>query len=192
MSAAVGDGMEQGSGALAETGRGAAPAPTEPFAAQWARVRGRLQAEVGEVEWRTWLRQMTLAGLDGDEITILLPTRFLRDWVRSHYADRLQGLWQAENRRVRRVDVRVGDGAAGAAPASSESLDAGLRPDSVRADSARADMAAFVMGVGDLVGMGEQPGFLVEHQGVRLPAIPQRAAGFDNFVGAVIALFFCG
>ena len=34
--------------------------------------KGRLQAEVGEVEYRTWLRQMTLAGLDGDEITVNL------------------------------------------------------------------------------------------------------------------------
>jgi chromosomal replication initiator protein len=80
------------------------------LAAQWARVRGRLQNEVGDVEYRTWLRQMTLAGLDGDEITVRLPTRFLRDWVRSHYGDRLTSLWQAENRAVRRVDIRVGGG----------------------------------------------------------------------------------
>ena len=45
---------------------------------QWARIRGRLQSEVGDVEYRNWLRQMTLAGIDGDEITVLLPTRFLR------------------------------------------------------------------------------------------------------------------
>ena len=31
--------------------------------AQWTRIRGRLQAEVGEVEYRTWLRQMTLSGI---------------------------------------------------------------------------------------------------------------------------------
>lgn len=78
------------------------------LAAQWARVRGRLQTEVGDVEYRTWLRQMSLGGLDGDEVTVRLPTRFLRDWVRTHYGDRLNALWQAENRRVRRVDIRVG------------------------------------------------------------------------------------
>lgn len=81
------------------------------LAAQWARIRGRLQQDVGEVEYRTWLRQMTLAGVDGDEIALHLPTRFLRDWVREHYADRLSTLWQAENAEVRRVDIRVGGGA---------------------------------------------------------------------------------
>jgi len=78
------------------------------LAAQWARIRGRLQNEVGDVEYRSWLRQMTLVGVDGDEIVIHLTTRFLRDWVRNHYGDRLNALWQQENRQIRRVALRVG------------------------------------------------------------------------------------
>ncbi|MBN8898206.1 MAG: ATP-binding protein, partial [Rhodospirillales bacterium] len=81
---------------------------TSQLAAQWARIRGRLQHEVGEVEYRTWLRQMTLAGVDGDEVTVHLPTRFLRDWVRSRYGDRLSALWHAESPMIRRVEIRVG------------------------------------------------------------------------------------
>ncbi len=88
------------------------------LAAQWARVRGRLQNEVGEVEYRTLLRQMTLAGLDGAEVIVQLPTKFLRDWVRGHYGDRLMALWQAENRRVRRVEFVVAN--AGAADPSPD------------------------------------------------------------------------
>lgn len=83
-------------------------AGTEPLDACWTRVRTRLQQEVGDVEFRTWLRQMTLGGVDGDEVTVHLPTRFLRDWVRGHYADKLNALWQSENQRIRRVDIRVG------------------------------------------------------------------------------------
>ena len=103
------------------------------LASQWARVRGRLQTEVGDVEYRTWLRQMTLAGLEGDEITVHLPTRFLRDWVRSHYGDRINHVWQQENPRVRRVDIRVGDVSV-AASGLAESL------------SADADMSAIKPG----------------------------------------------
>ena len=73
----------------------------------WARIRGRLREEVGEVEYRTWLRQMTLVGIEDDEVVVNLPTRFLRDWVRSHYGDRLRALWQQEVPAVRSVDVRV-------------------------------------------------------------------------------------
>jgi chromosomal replication initiator protein len=81
---------------------------TPQLAAQWARIRGRLQQEFGEVEYRNWLRQMTLVGLDGDEITVNLPTRFLRDWVRSRYGGRISMLWHEENPAIRRVDIRCG------------------------------------------------------------------------------------
>ena len=51
---------------------------------QWTRIKGRLQAEVGDVEYRTWLRQMTLAGVDGDEQPLVRhvvrrPTSFRHD-----------------------------------------------------------------------------------------------------------------
>ena len=99
-------------GGSRDSGGAADPAVLEQpqLAGQWARVRSRLQSEVGDVEYRTWLRQMSLGGIDGDEVTVRLPTRFLRDWVRSHYGDRLSALWNAENRQIRRVDIRVGEG----------------------------------------------------------------------------------
>ena len=105
-----------------DTGRG----PVEQIAAIWARVRGRLQSEVGEVEYRTWLKHMTLIGIDGDEVTIALPSRFMRDWVRGHHADVVAMLWQAELRAVRRVEfivrssVQIGDMAEAGAPVFEE------------------------------------------------------------------------
>ena len=108
------------------------------LAARWDRVRVRLQQDVGEVEYRTWLRQITLGGVDGDEVTLHLPTRFLRDWVRGHYADKLNALWQAEDGRVRRVDIRVGAMApvlgavagSGAGPGSGRGGDRDVHPGS--------------------------------------------------------------
>ena len=97
------------------------------LATQWARIRGRLQTEVGDIEYRNWLRQMTLSGIDGDEITVLLPTRFLCDWVRSRYGDRLNALWQAENPTIRRIEIRVG-GAAAPTTGLAESLAAAPEP----------------------------------------------------------------
>jgi chromosomal replication initiator protein len=99
-----------------------------PLAIQWTRIRGRLQAEVGEVEYRTWLRQMTLAGLDGDEITVTLPTRFLRDWVSTRYGDRLRAMWQSENPAIRRVDIRVGGAAQPVSQAESVAVPREIGP----------------------------------------------------------------
>ncbi|QEO18294.1 chromosomal replication initiator protein DnaA [Acetobacter vaccinii] len=73
----------------------------------WLRICARLKDEVGEVEYRTWLTKIALGPIDGDEITLLLPTRFLRDWVRSQYGDRLSELWHQENQTLRRVELQV-------------------------------------------------------------------------------------
>ncbi|HET9147341.1 MAG TPA: chromosomal replication initiator protein DnaA, partial [Acetobacteraceae bacterium] len=62
-----------------------------------------------------------LAGLDGDELTVMLPTRFLRDWVNKEYGTLLTSLWQAENPAVRRVDIRT-------RPAGSAAPDLAERP----------------------------------------------------------------
>jgi chromosomal replication initiator protein len=106
------------------------------LSAQWTRIRGRLQTEFGDVEYRTWLRQMTLGALDGDELTIYLPTRFLRDWVSTRYGDRLRALWQAESPAVRRVDIRVG-GTSDAALAEALPAHPGIaQPDPGEADPA--------------------------------------------------------
>src|SRR4051794_25570584 len=72
------------------------------LASVWARIRGLLQAEVGDAEYRNWLRPMTLTGLFGDEVAISLPTGFVRDWVRDHHGARVNALWQAEYPAVRR------------------------------------------------------------------------------------------
>ncbi|MFM7303850.1 MAG: DnaA N-terminal domain-containing protein, partial [Alphaproteobacteria bacterium] len=95
------------------------------WAEAWARIRAKLREEVGDVEFRSWLRQMTLATVEGDEATITLPTRFLRDWVSSHYGDRLRTLWQQENPAIRRVDLRV---VAGSRAAAGDAADNTVRP----------------------------------------------------------------
>ena len=128
----------------------ASPSDTaEQLSEQWARVRSRLQQDVGDVEYRTWLRQMTLGNVDGDEVTVHLPSRFLRDWVRGHYADKLNALWQSENKRIRRVDIRVGGAGVGRdepglpGDTLADALDAPAldQTEDLRSDPARSEMA---------------------------------------------------
>ncbi len=83
--------------------------------AQWARVRARLREEFGEAAFRSWLRSMTLFEVVEGRVRIGVPTRFLREWVATHYADRIKALWNAENAAISIIDVFVTGGAAGAA-----------------------------------------------------------------------------
>ena len=80
---------------------------------QWARVRGRLREEVGEAAYRSWLKPLTLAELDDGAVRISVPTRFMRDWVLTHFADRLRALWSIENKAVSAVEIFVATKSAG-------------------------------------------------------------------------------
>ncbi|HEV7368432.1 chromosomal replication initiator protein DnaA [Arenibaculum sp.] len=74
---------------------------------QWARVRGRLRDEVGETAFGRWLKPLCVTELRGSELRIAVPTRFMRDWVLTHYADRIRALWVGENPHVQSVEIMV-------------------------------------------------------------------------------------
>jgi len=79
----------------------------EEVQSQWARVRAKLRREFGDAAYRSWLRNMTLQGIDAGRAKITVPTRFLRDWVAAHYADRIRALWNAENAAVTAIDMLI-------------------------------------------------------------------------------------
>ncbi|MBB42656.1 MAG: chromosomal replication initiator protein DnaA [Rhodospirillaceae bacterium] len=74
---------------------------------RWAKVRGMLRSEVGDASYRSWLKPLTLVSVENGKVRISVPTQFMRDWVISHYGDRLRELWVNENPDVDMVDVFV-------------------------------------------------------------------------------------
>src|SRR5579863_5983169 len=78
---------------------------------QWVRVRARLRAEYGDAAYRSWLRNMSLQGIEEGRAKIAVPTRFLRDWVAAHYADRIRALWSGENGAIAGIDIFVNNNA---------------------------------------------------------------------------------
>jgi chromosomal replication initiator protein len=77
------------------------------FDDQWSQVRGMLRAEFGETAYNTWLAALTLSGLEGERVLLSVPTRFLRDWVAAHYADRIRVLWRRVNPKINGVALNV-------------------------------------------------------------------------------------
>ncbi len=74
---------------------------------QWVQVRTRLRQEVGDAAFNSWLKPLGLVGLVDAQITLSAPTRFMRDWVQSHYLDRIRELWKVERAGVRGVSLQV-------------------------------------------------------------------------------------
>jgi chromosomal replication initiator protein len=86
---------------------------------QWGRIKDRLREEVGETAFRSWLQPLSLSGVNGGEARIVVPTRFMRDWVLTHYADRIRILWSGENPDVQAIDVVVASTLSPSTPADT-------------------------------------------------------------------------
>ncbi len=135
--------------------------------AQWARVRGRLRAEFGEAAFRSWLKPMSLAGRRGGDLRVAVPSRFMRDWVATHYADRIRSLWSTENPQIRSVEVIV-DLASGRGEA--EAVEAAETEAPAAGDKGTVEMPALPAGIAD------SEGFDV----LNAPLDPRLT--FDNFI----------
>src|SRR2546427_3939545 len=74
---------------------------------RWSRVKDRLRAEVGEDVYASWFARMELDGSEGDTVKLSVPTRFLKSWIQSHYAERVLACWQAEQAAIARIELAI-------------------------------------------------------------------------------------
>ncbi|HWM81142.1 MAG TPA: chromosomal replication initiator protein DnaA [Pseudolabrys sp.] len=74
---------------------------------RWQRVKNRLRAEVGEDIFMSWFARMELDGHDSQTVRLSVPTRFLKSWIQSHYAEKVLTCWQAEAAAINRIELTV-------------------------------------------------------------------------------------
>ena len=80
---------------------------THPESDELGRVLGMLKDEVGETAYRSWLQSLRVQRIAQGEAVVAAPTGFLRNWVATHYADRLLALWRVENPAIARLSLIV-------------------------------------------------------------------------------------
>jgi chromosomal replication initiator protein len=83
-------------------------ASVEDIGRAWTRVRTNLRESAGARLFEQWLKPMEL--VDGDEpdtVRLALPSPFMTNWVRNHYADRLLLEFRAMLPEVRSVLIET-------------------------------------------------------------------------------------
>lgn len=79
-----------------------------PGPEQWNRVKSRLRAELGEDVFSSWFARVNMEGQAADgTVQLSVPTRFLKQWIQSHYRERIIGLWQNECGKVSQIELTV-------------------------------------------------------------------------------------
>ena len=85
----------------------AAESAASTLALRFGQVKTLLQKEFGDTAYRSWIMPIEPAGFAGGVLELCVPTRFIRDWVKSHYADRIRSLWHQHFGAIVRVDVVI-------------------------------------------------------------------------------------
>ena len=99
----------QGVGQVASSGPGSAAVIDTPLSAAWDNIRTGLRRDCGARTFDGWLKPAQLGDFDPDsgELELVMPSKFMADWVRSHFGERLTLAWRsALPRRTSRRKVR--------------------------------------------------------------------------------------
>ncbi len=114
----------------------------EELEEKWQRVQARLRASVGEKVYSSWFTRLKIDRLNADVLILSLPTRFLCNWIKSHYLDKLLGLWREEIGHIGQIEIFIrqygqsceGNSEKKAAPVSGHAPASGIEAGEPRAD----------------------------------------------------------
>lgn len=81
--------------------------PTPEILGLWNKVHTDMREEFGEAVFRSWLKPLTLQAYYHGTLEVSVPTRFMRDWIQTHYAGRILEMCKSENEGVQRVEIVV-------------------------------------------------------------------------------------
>ena len=63
----------------------------------WDRTLSVLRAELGEATFRSWFKHIEFGELSEKKLVLYLPTKFMRDWIHTHYSDRILAILKNDN-----------------------------------------------------------------------------------------------
>jgi len=81
--------------------------PQQGFQERWQRIRKKLRAELGDDVYTSWFGRVELESINGATVHLSVPTRFLKNWLQSHYYDRLLICSRGEFPDTSRIEFRV-------------------------------------------------------------------------------------
>ena len=73
----------------------------------WKSFKKDLKKVVGETAYNNWLKQLDFLTLKEEVISLSVPTKFLRDWIVNHYADKIKSHCKVYNKKIEVLKIVV-------------------------------------------------------------------------------------
>jgi chromosomal replication initiator protein len=152
--------------------------------AKGQRVRAVLKARLGDDVFSSWFNSLEFQSFDGRTLKTSVPTKFLKQWLQTHYADPLLECSAIEFAGVERVEIvlRQPAGSGNARPAALAGNQAGLDERTLAADAQRgASEARRAVSMGRLPAQPQAFGGRLQVNGLEGSPLDPRYT-FDSFV----------
>ena len=104
---------------------------------QWAQIQHRLRTHYGEAVFKSWFSKLELQTIANNRVTLAVPTRFVREWISSHYRHVLLSLWQTLDASIIAVEITVSE----ELPGQREIANINTQP--VRAEQPQSEAAPY-------------------------------------------------
>ena len=66
----------------------------------WPLLKKNLKKTVGDTAYNNWLKHLSYISSKNEEITLSVPTKFLRDWIVNHYTDKIKNHCKKYNNSI--------------------------------------------------------------------------------------------
>ena len=73
----------------------------------WSSIKLQLKDEYGETEYSNWLKLLTFSKIEKEIIIFYAPTKFMCDWILSHYGKKILSMWREKNKSIKDISVLV-------------------------------------------------------------------------------------
>ena len=70
---------------------------TVDIKSSWDRTLSVLRAELGEATFRSWFKHIEFGELSEKKLLLYVPTKFMKDWIHTHYSDRILTILKNDN-----------------------------------------------------------------------------------------------
>lgn len=74
---------------------------------QWEQICSQLKMEFGETAFDSWLKPLTVGDFNEGVMNICAPTAFMKNWVVTHYSERINKIWEQQNPEVKKINFVV-------------------------------------------------------------------------------------
>jgi len=75
--------------------------------AQWVTIRGKIRQKVGDAQFTSWIKMLTLEDYEDHKVTLSVPSNFIRTRIIEQYLDIIKSYWYVQNLKINDIKIIV-------------------------------------------------------------------------------------